>query len=91
MGYPQHEKLQGLDGRNQEVGNFLEWLQGKGLVVCRWSEDDWGSCPECGDYGRYCPEQRSISSFLADYIEKLIEEELKQEKLAMLEKIRRGR
>lgn len=34
--YPEHEKLHALEGDNDTIGAFLDWLQREGYVVARW-------------------------------------------------------
>ena len=34
----EHDKLALAQERSQEIGNFLEWLSGEELVICRWKE-----------------------------------------------------
>lgn len=33
---PEHDKLRALDGANDTVGEFLDWLQGQGLVIAKY-------------------------------------------------------
>lgn len=34
--YPEHEKLSAIADKSQEIGLFLDWLQGKGIVLAHW-------------------------------------------------------
>jgi hypothetical protein len=34
--YPEHEKLRALDGKNDVVGDFIEWLREHGYVIARY-------------------------------------------------------
>jgi hypothetical protein len=36
--YPEHDKITRLGGANDTVGEFLDWLQGQGIVLHRWQE-----------------------------------------------------
>lgn len=36
MSYPEHEKLRALDGANDTVGEFIDWLHSKGMAVGEW-------------------------------------------------------
>ena len=41
VAYPEHEKVQALDGANIVVGAFIEWMQNeRGWVIARWDEHD---------------------------------------------------
>lgn len=53
MSYPEHERLRALDGANQTVGEFLEWLDGQGiqLAVYRYPVE-MQVCVDIGDMGR---------------------------------------
>lgn len=73
MGYPEHEKLEGLDGSNQIVGDFIGWLGEQGYEICRWNE------------GRtYClPANVGRDQLIADHFE-IDRDKLEQEKRQML-------
>lgn len=36
MEYPEHEKLRSLNGSNQVVGEFIEWIQHQGYVFAKY-------------------------------------------------------
>lgn len=36
--YPEHAKLIALNGQNQIIGQFIEWLHDQGVTPCRWRE-----------------------------------------------------
>jgi hypothetical protein len=38
--YPEHEKLQALGGKNQTVGDFIEWLGQCGIVLAEFDKHD---------------------------------------------------
>jgi hypothetical protein len=44
--YPEHAKLAALAGRNQEIGEFIEWLDAAGYVLARWRPYH---CLKCGE------------------------------------------
>jgi hypothetical protein len=49
MTYPEHEKLKGLDGRNEVIGDFIQWLLNeRGMILCEWREGeiDIRVCPD---------------------------------------------
>ena len=50
IAYPEHEKLKALDGENQIIGDFLEWLgYDQDIVLCQYSENITESrdCTDC--------------------------------------------
>lgn len=65
---------------SETIGAFLEWLQGKGLVLCTWIEEP--NAPE-----GWRPDSRGIQRLLADYFGvDLVKVEA--ERLALLEYVR---
>jgi hypothetical protein len=39
--YPEHEKLEALDGKNQLIGSFLDWLADEEEVnLCVYADND---------------------------------------------------
>ena len=70
MNYPEHEKLQEVKEKSQELGFFLEWLQHK-YTLCEWEEkenyyDENGKFLEQKIEGYY-PQWPKIELILADY------------------------
>lgn len=85
--YPEHEKLKALDGENQKIGNFIEWLNEQGYSICEWKEG------RGYNGGEYHPARSNTSDMLAQYFEidvKRLEDE-KQAMLAELRIIREGK
>ena len=41
MKLPEHEKLAALGNRNQELGEFIEWLNEQGLTICALSGNEY--------------------------------------------------
>lgn len=41
--YPNLYKMKSVQGHSQAIGEFLEWLEGKGIVLARYqgSSSDW--------------------------------------------------
>lgn len=74
--YPEHERLRALDGDNDTIGAFLEWL----------SEHDYAIC-EYDQMGGYHPVGRGIQSWLAQYFN-INPAKISAEKDAMLRDIR---
>ena len=79
--YPEHEKLKALDGQNQIIGQFIEWLNDNRYVICEWQnlgdEDGRG----------YYPMNRSNNSWIAQYFQ-IDPAKIEAEKRAMLAAIR---
>lgn len=48
--YPEHDKLKGLNGANNTVGDFIEWLAENGYVIAEWG--DSGNYLEAATIGR---------------------------------------
>lgn len=78
--YPEHEKLQALDGQNQCLGEFLEWLSNQGYVIC--------VCRTQRIDDVYMPAYKPISRWLAEYFG-IDEVKLENEKRAMIDELRR--
>ena len=76
--YPEHEKLKALNGANQTVGDFIEWLGEQGLVIAKWSDDG-------GDY--MWPAGKSRDELIAEFFD-IDRDKLEEEKREMLNKIR---
>lgn len=41
MEYPEHEKLSKIRNESQSIGEFLEWLSTKGVILCMIGEEGW--------------------------------------------------
>lgn len=79
---PEHDKLRKVATESQSCGAFLDWLTGeRGLILCEMCEME-------SENDRFYPAQVRIQSLLAEYFE-IDERKLEDEKLAMLEAIRR--
>lgn len=76
-----HDKLQSLQGENQRIGAFLEWLR---------DEKEWEICElepyEGKNWQDYFPVRKSIPSILAEYFE-IDEKALEAEKRAILDRL----
>ena len=77
--YPEHEKLKALGGKNQVVGDFVEWLGEKGFTIC---ESGCGPGSEI-----YEPAFKRTEEWIAEFFE-IDAEKLENEKRQMLDKIR---
>lgn len=75
--YPEHEKLRGLGGSNQVVGDFIEWLGEQEIELAKWNRS-----------GTYCmPINKSRDSLIAEFFD-IDRNKLESEKEAMLAAIR---
>lgn len=77
--YPEHGKLKALDGKNRTIGQFIEWLGEKGMVICRETYN--------ADNEDLVPINMSIQQLLAKYFD-IDVHKLDDEKQAMLDLIR---
>lgn len=75
--YPEHEKLKALDGANQTVGDFLEWLDDHGYEI--------GQRDDKENYLQWTGKYRD--DWLAHFFD-IDRKKLSAEKDAMLEEIR---
>jgi len=73
---PEHEKLEALDGKNNVVGSFLEWLEIQGYGICKANE-----------HGRLVPSHKRPHDWLAKYFE-IDRDKLEAEKQALLKYVR---
>lgn len=80
MSYPQHDKIKDLNGANQIVGDFIEWLSGHGYFICQ----RLGPGNEGQDYG---PTFKSRDNLIAEHFE-IDEREFSREKDRMLDEFR---
>ena len=74
--YPEHEKLKGLRGQNQIVGDFIEWLGETGFVIARYTRSGH----------TLLPAHASRDDFLADFFE-IDRDRLEAEKRQMIESL----
>jgi hypothetical protein len=85
--YPEHDKVEALDGHNQTAGEFLDWLvSDKGYSLCLWQERE-----ETEDYSEpsgYSPIHKSIDSLLSEFFD-IDPKVLAVEKDKMLEEFRK--
>jgi hypothetical protein len=75
--YPEHEKLRPIQPYSQKIGDFLEWLGQEGYHLAKYENE------------RLWPSHESISSLLARFFE-IDQDKLEQEKLAMIDELRRA-
>jgi hypothetical protein len=79
-GYPEHEKLQALGGKNNLIAEFLDWLDEHELTICQWSG---------GSRGSYNPTFKSKERLLGEFFE-IDVDELSREKDRMVDAMRGG-
>ena len=89
--YPEHEKLAAVRVRSQAIGEFLETMSRRGVVLCTYQESrselDCAGGRLYQDSGFY-PENEPIGKRLADYFGiNLVK--IDAEKVAMLGNLRR--
>lgn len=79
--YPEHEKLKLVADKSQAIGEFLEWAEGRGIVLASW-------CREDSELLHPFPGRKI--GLLAEFFE-IDEAGLEQEKRAMLQALRAAR
>lgn len=77
--YPEHEKLKALNGHNQAVGEFLDWLSENGYVIAKWD----------GRGDRLVPTNEGFTTLMARHFE-IDERRLEDEKQQMLDSLHGG-
>ena len=77
------KKLIAVKGNSQTIGEFLEWLQGKGYVLSFWQ--DYGEEPH--SWSELTPLRKSSEQLLAEYFDVNLDK-VEQERKALLEKLR---
>jgi hypothetical protein len=89
--YPEHTKLQALQGESQKLGDFLTWLrEEQGVTLCTLEEGRvlrGALGRDTRDDPSYQPWGKNIEKVLALYFE-VDTERLESEKRAMLDEIR---
>lgn len=61
--YPEHDRLAALDGANEVVGHFLEWLDDNDYAIAEYRP----RTSDSADGARLVQVQRSIDSWLAQF------------------------
>jgi hypothetical protein len=80
--YPEHEKLKAVQGESQLVGNFIEWLSAEHIEFAQYGDKSYTR-------ERLFPMNISTEKMLARYFG-IDLQKLNNEKIAMLEAIRRA-
>lgn len=94
--YPEHDKLAKVKDKSQTCGQFLDWLESDGRILCKYHKhtddcgvDRWGH-PDCGySEESLVPIHTSIEDLLAEFFQ-IDRKKLEQEKRQMLNEIRRA-
>lgn len=89
MEYPEHEKIKDLNGRNDVIGQFLEWLlYEKDYIIADRVHNDW--CESLKDEDALCnckmplaPTAKSIEKIIGEHFN-IDSKKLEKEKQAML-------
>jgi len=55
--FPEHDKLHRIKDKSQAVGEFIEWMRGRGIEFCLYDEEE----------DELVPFQDSIEKILASY------------------------
>lgn len=76
---PEHDKIKALGGKNNVVGDFLEWLTEQGYVIAQYEGEP--------GYERLWPVHKSTEEHIADYFG-IDRKALNREKEALLDFIR---
>lgn len=91
---PEHDKLRAVSDKSQAIGQFIEWLQDRGIVLARYHEHeescyDEGEIRVCGTRaGDLVPDYSTIETRLAAYF-KIDLKKLEAEKRALLDEVRK--
>lgn len=77
--YPEHEKMKPIAEQSQAIGEFLDWMSGKGFHLLKWHEFDDGT----HDYIT----APSVVKLLAEFFD-IDLDKIEREKRAMLDYMR---
>ena len=65
--FPEHEKLQEIKNQSQIIGEFLDWLEDRGISLCVYEESDNLCDGFDPSYYRICTNAEKL---LAQYFER---------------------
>lgn len=89
--YPEHEKVHEIKEQSQSIGEFLDWLFGKGVHLMTWEEweeeENWGYETKMMKHSGFMGVRKSIDHLLAEYFE-IDLKKLEEEKQEILQRIR---
>jgi hypothetical protein len=80
--YPMHAKLKGLNGSNQIVGDFIEWLDEQRIEMAQWHDAVDGQ-----EDAFLVPIHKSRDDLLAEFFD-IDRDVLENEKRAILDEFR---
>jgi len=94
--YPEHQKLQAVKDKSQAIGDFIEYLRGKGYVICEKVNSVENEDGELTDYEKeqwiigwnWMQAHLPIEKTLAEYYE-IDLNKLEIEKRVMLDEFRK--
>ena len=95
MSYPEHEKLQKVVDKSQEIGNFIEWIRSTKAfhfakyVAVEYEDTDRFNKPKKCTVNELHVQPYDINALLAEYFG-IDANKLEQEKCAMLEELRKA-
>jgi hypothetical protein len=78
--YPECTKMRNARSSSQPIGDFLEWCQEQGLVLCSYNKHRWG--------GVYEPHNESTERLLARHLD-IDLDKVEEERRAMLEELQK--
>lgn len=78
--WPEHTKLKAISDKSQAIGEFVEWLEGKGIHLAEYEQE------YRGDH-RMFTIQTPITKLLAEFFD-IDQDKIEAEKQAMLDAMR---
>lgn len=75
--YPEHAKLAAISDESQVVGEFVDWMTTRGVVLAQYVKDDMG-------HERLSPNWIPLMNLLAEFFD-IDQNKIEREKRAMLE------
>lgn len=81
-GYPEHEKLAKVSTLSNQLGEFIDWMEGEGWLFAEWVESEYR-----GGDAQLTPVHKTINEWLALFYGVDLQK-IEDEKEQMLEEIR---
>ncbi len=89
--YPEHEKMKALNGASQTAGEFVDWMQGQGIVFAEYQTVQRTNIltgkPLADMVETLMPKHLNIPALLADFFD-IDEAKLEAEKQEMIAGLR---
>jgi len=79
------DKMHAVKDRSQAIGEFLDWLEQDGIMLCKWHERN---DEDESDYSGYMNVHESIEKMLARYFE-IDLNKVEEEKRKILDELRK--